>query len=86
VSDPTLGEDAAGSDRADLRHHQEEIAHSRCPHTGGWVREDLHELDLSRRELLLQPRPRRPYRVRLFQRTQTLFARSTRNTRTDAAL
>jgi hypothetical protein len=86
VSDPTSGEDAAGSDRADLRHRQEDIAQPRCPHTGGWVGEDLHQLDLSRRELLLQLRPRRPYLVRLLQRTQTLFARSARNARTRAAL
>ena len=39
VSDPTLGEDSAGSDRADLRHHQEDIADPRRPHTGGWVGE-----------------------------------------------
>jgi hypothetical protein len=86
VSDPTLGEDPAGSDRADLRHHQEDIADPRRPHTGGWVGEDLHQLDLSRSELLFQLRSRRPYLVRLLQRTQTLFARSARNARTGAAL
>ncbi len=86
VSDPTLGEDAAGSDRADLRDRQEHLAHPRCPHTGGWVGEDLHQLDLSRGKLLFQLRSRRPYLVRLLQRTQTLFARSARNARTGAAL
>ena len=86
VSDPTLGEDPAGSDRADLRDHQEDLAHPRCPHTGGWVGEDLHQLDLSRGKLSFQLRSRRPYLVRLRQRTQTLLARSARNARTGAAL
>src|ERR1035437_29287 len=86
VSDPTVGKDASGLDRADLRQYQEDIAHSRCPHTRGWVGEDLHQLDLSRRELLLQLRSCRPNFVRLFQRTQPLLARSARNARTGAAL
>src|ERR1035437_10419284 len=60
VSDPTVGKDAGGPDRADLRQHQEDIAHSGCPHTRGWVGEDLRQLDLSRRELLLQFRSRCP--------------------------
>jgi len=86
VSDPILGEGPAGSDRADLRHHHQDIADPRRPHTGGWVGEDLHQLDLSRSELSFQLRSRRPYLVRLLQRTQTLFARSARNARTGAAL
>src|SRR6266566_2990622 len=86
VRDPGLGEDAAGSDRADLRQHQAEIAPPRRPHTGGWVGEDRHRLDLSRGELRLQPRSRRRYLVRLLQRTQTLVARSARNAATGAAL
>jgi hypothetical protein len=86
VSDPTVGKDASGPDRADLRQHQEDIAHSRCPHTRGWVGEDLHQLDLSRRELLLQLRSCRPNFVCLLQRTQPLFARSARNARTVPAL
>ena len=86
VSDPTVGKDASGLDRADLRQHQEDIAHSRCPHTRGWVGEDLHQLDRSRGELLLQLRSRRPNFVRLLQRTQPLLARSARNARTGTAL
>jgi hypothetical protein len=31
VSDPRVGEDAGGPDRADLRQHQEDVAHSRGP-------------------------------------------------------
>jgi hypothetical protein len=81
-----VGEDPARSDGADLRHRQEEIVQPRRPHTRGWLGDDLHELDLARREPLLQLRPRRPHLVRPRQRMQTLLARSPRNTRTGAAL
>jgi len=44
VSDPTLGQDPASLDRADLR-EQEEIAHPRRPHIRGRLGEDLRQLD-----------------------------------------
>ena len=50
-------------------------------HSGGRLGEDLRQFDLSRREILLQLRSRRPYLVGQPQGTQTLLTRSARNTR-----
>ena len=79
VSDPTLGQDPASLDRADLREHQEEIAHPRRPHIRGRLGEDLRQLDRAGREVFLQLRSRRPDLVCMLQGTQVLFTRSTRN-------
>jgi len=81
VSDPTLGQDPASLDRADLREHQEEIAHPRRPHIRGRLGEDLRQLDRAGREVFLQLRSRRPDLVCMLQGTQVLFTRSTRNAR-----
>ena len=81
VSDAAAGQDLAGLDRADLRQHQEQVAHPRRPRARGRLGEDLRQLDLARRQLPLQLRSRRADFVRLLEGTQALFPRSARNAR-----
>ena len=81
VSDAAAGQDPAGLDRADLRQHQEQVAHPRRSGARGRVGEDLRQLDLARRQIPLQLRSRRADLVCMLEGTQALFPRSARNAR-----